>query len=93
MAIEMMAAPYGGEACAVVLGRSGGPAFRRSELLRLVHLTGIAVDGRRAAAGLSRPAAGVRAGGGLVAARRLLVDGQLSTRPRAARRCCSSRAE
>jgi hypothetical protein len=25
-----------------VLGRSGGPAFRRSELLRLVHLTGIA---------------------------------------------------
>jgi len=42
MAIEMMAAPYGGEACAVVLGRSGGPAFRRSELLRLMHLTGIA---------------------------------------------------
>jgi len=42
MAIEMMAAPYGGEACAVVLGRSGGPAFRRSELLRLAHLSGIA---------------------------------------------------
>jgi hypothetical protein len=42
MALEMMAAPYGGEACAVVLGRSGGPVFRRSELLRLVHLTGIA---------------------------------------------------
>ena len=42
MAIEMMAAPYGGEACAVVLGRSGGPAYRRSELMRLVHLTGIA---------------------------------------------------
>ena len=42
MAIEMMTAPYGGEACAVVLGRSGGPAFRRSELLRLAHLTGIA---------------------------------------------------
>jgi hypothetical protein len=42
MAIEMMAAPYGGPGCAVVLGRSGGPAFRRSELLRLVHLTGIA---------------------------------------------------
>ena len=42
MAIEMMAAPYGGEACAVVLGRSGGPAFRRSELLRFAHLTGIA---------------------------------------------------
>jgi hypothetical protein len=42
MAIEMMAVPYGGEACAVVLGRSGGPAFRRSELLRLAHLAGIA---------------------------------------------------
>ena len=42
MAIEMMAVPYGGEACAVVLGRSGGPVFRRSELLRLAHLTGIA---------------------------------------------------
>lgn len=42
MAIEMMASPYGGEACAVVVGRSGGPAFRRSELLRLVHLIGIA---------------------------------------------------
>jgi hypothetical protein len=42
MAIEMMAAPYGGPGCAVVLGRSGGPAFRRSELLRFAHLTGIA---------------------------------------------------
>ena len=42
MAIEMMVAPYGGPGCAVVVGRSGGPAFRRSELLRLVHLTGIA---------------------------------------------------
>ncbi|TFV64391.1 UNVERIFIED_ORG: ACT domain-containing protein [Bacillus sp. AZ43] len=42
MAIEMMAAPYGDPGCAVVLGRSGGPAFRRSELLRLAHLTGIA---------------------------------------------------
>lgn len=42
MALEMMAAPYGGPRCAVVLGRSGGPAFRRSELLRLAHLTGIA---------------------------------------------------
>ena len=42
MAIEMMAAPYGGDACTVVMGRSGGPAFRRSELLRLVHLVGIA---------------------------------------------------
>jgi hypothetical protein len=42
MALEMMASPYDGPGCAVVLGRSGGPAFRRSELLRLVHLTGIA---------------------------------------------------
>ena len=42
MAIEMMATPYGDERTAVVLGRSGGPAYRRSELLRLVHLTGIA---------------------------------------------------
>jgi hypothetical protein len=42
MAIEMMAAPYGGPGCAVVLGRSGGPAFRRSELLRLAHLVGMA---------------------------------------------------
>jgi hypothetical protein len=41
MMIEMMAAPLGG-GHAVVLGRSGGPAFRRSELLRLAHLTGIA---------------------------------------------------
>jgi hypothetical protein len=42
MAIEMMAAPYRSPDSAIVLGRSGGPAFRRSELLRLVHLTGIA---------------------------------------------------
>jgi hypothetical protein len=42
MAVEMMAAPYGDPATAVVLGRSGGPAYRRSELLRLAHLTGIA---------------------------------------------------
>jgi hypothetical protein len=41
MRIEMMAAPLG-DGHVVVLGRSGGPAFRRSELLRLAHLTGIA---------------------------------------------------
>ncbi|WP_104523182.1 ACT domain-containing protein [Blastococcus atacamensis] len=41
MALEMMAVPYGSTG-ALVLGRSGGPAFRRSELLRLAHLTGIA---------------------------------------------------
>lgn len=39
---EMMGAPMG-EACQVVLvGRAGGPAFLRSELLRLAHLVGIA---------------------------------------------------
>jgi hypothetical protein len=42
MAIEMMAAPFGGQACALVVGRSGGPAFRRSELLRLMHMSGLA---------------------------------------------------
>ncbi len=42
MAIEMMAAPLGAPGTAELLGRSGGPAFRRSELLRLTHLTGIA---------------------------------------------------
>ena len=41
MAVEMMAAPLD-PGTAVLLGRSGGPAFRRSELLRLAHLTGIA---------------------------------------------------
>jgi hypothetical protein len=47
MAIEMMAVPFAPTpeeetGKAIVLGRSGGPAFRRSELLRLVHLAGIA---------------------------------------------------
>jgi ACT domain len=42
MAIEMMAAPFGGQGCALVVGRSGGPAFRRSELLRLMHMSGLA---------------------------------------------------
>jgi hypothetical protein len=42
LAVEMMAAPYGGPGTAVLLGRSGGPPYRRSELLRLAHLTGIA---------------------------------------------------
>ncbi len=44
MAIEMMATPFGSPGTAVVIGRSGGPAFRRSELLRLVHLAGIAAS-------------------------------------------------
>lgn len=42
MAVEMMAVPHGDASTAVVLGRSGGPAFRRSELLRLAHLAGLA---------------------------------------------------
>lgn len=41
MAVEMMAAPLD-PGTAVLLGRSGGPVFRRSELLRLAHLTGLA---------------------------------------------------
>ena len=43
MAVEMMAAPLDAvRGTAVLLGRSGGPVFRRSELLRLAHLTGLA---------------------------------------------------
>ena len=42
MAVEMMASPFGDPGTATVVGRSGGPAYRRSELLRLTHLTGIA---------------------------------------------------
>ena len=42
MAIEMMAAPLDRYGRVVLLGRSGGPAFRRSELLRLTHLVGLA---------------------------------------------------
>jgi hypothetical protein len=42
LAVEMMASPLDDRGTAVVVGRSGGPAFRRSELLRFAHLTGIA---------------------------------------------------
>jgi hypothetical protein len=42
MAIEMMATPVDGAGTAILVGRSGGPGFRRSELLRLTHLAGIA---------------------------------------------------
>ena len=42
LAVEMMASPLDDTGTAVVVGRSGGPAFRRSELLRFAHLTGIA---------------------------------------------------
>lgn len=39
---EMMAAPMGDPRQVVLVGRAGGPAFLRSELLRLAHLVGIA---------------------------------------------------
>jgi hypothetical protein len=42
LAVEMMASPLDDAGTAVVVGRSGGPVFRRSELLRFAHLTGIA---------------------------------------------------
>jgi hypothetical protein len=42
LAVEMMASPLDEAGTAVVVGRSGGPAFRRSELLRFAHLSGIA---------------------------------------------------
>jgi hypothetical protein len=38
---ELAAAPLGLAPRALVVGRPGGPAFRRSELARLTHLTGI----------------------------------------------------
>lgn len=40
---ELAAAPFGplSDAQALVVGRPGGPAFRRSELARLTHLAGI----------------------------------------------------
>lgn len=39
---EMMGAPMGDQRQVVLVGRAGGPAFLRSELLRLAHLVGIA---------------------------------------------------
>jgi hypothetical protein len=42
LAVEMMASPLDDAGTAVVVGRTGGPVFRRSELLRFAHLTGIA---------------------------------------------------
>ena len=38
---ELAAAPLGLAPRALVVGRPGGPAFRRSELARLTHLSGI----------------------------------------------------
>jgi hypothetical protein len=45
---ELAAAPVGRPSRAVLVGRSGGPRFRASEVLRLAHLAGIAatVSGR-----------------------------------------------
>ncbi|MFL6130409.1 MAG: hypothetical protein ACJ73E_15270, partial [Mycobacteriales bacterium] len=40
---ELAAAPLGDPDRAVLVGRPGGPAWRPSELLRLAHLSGIAV--------------------------------------------------
>ena len=42
LGIDLVAAPVGSPHRAVLLGRPGGPAFRRSEVLRLAHLCGIA---------------------------------------------------
>ena len=39
---ELVAAPVGSVARAVLVGRPGGPRFRASEVLRLAHLAGIA---------------------------------------------------
>ena len=39
---ELAAAPVGSPYRAVLVGRSGGPRFRASEVLRLTHLAGIA---------------------------------------------------
>jgi hypothetical protein len=39
---ELAAAPVGSPHRAVLVGRSGGPRFRASEVLRLAHLAGIA---------------------------------------------------
>lgn len=39
---EMMGAPMGDPRQVVLVGRAGGPAFLRSELLRFAHLVGIA---------------------------------------------------
>lgn len=39
---EVMGSPMGDPRLVVLVGRAGGPAFLRSELLRLAHLVGIA---------------------------------------------------
>ena len=44
LGIELAAAPVGSPHRAVLVGRTGGPAFRQSEVLRLAHLAGIAAS-------------------------------------------------
>ncbi|MCW2726182.1 MAG: hypothetical protein JWN35_3103 [Frankiales bacterium] len=47
---ELAAAPVGGPDQVVLLGRTGGPRFRASEVLRLAHLAGITATVAAAAA-------------------------------------------
>jgi hypothetical protein len=48
---ELVAAPVGPGARAVLVGRVGGPPYRESEVLRLVHLAGITATVVEAAGG------------------------------------------
>ncbi len=41
---ELAAAPVGGTASVLLLGRTGGPQFRASEVVRLAHLAGLAAS-------------------------------------------------
>jgi len=41
---ELAAAPVGGTASVLLLGRTGGPRFRASEVVRLAHLAGLAAS-------------------------------------------------
>jgi hypothetical protein len=56
---ELAAAPVGSPDRAVLVGRSGGPRFRASEVLRLAHLAGIA-----ATVAATAPAPALGAAGG-----------------------------
>ena len=46
LATDVAAVPLGSGGRTVLVGRPGGPSFRRSEVLRLAHLAGIAVTVR-----------------------------------------------
>ena len=71
---ELVAAPVGSPTRAVLVGRSGGPQFRASEVLRLSHLAGIAaaVGGQRWGAS-DMPVSGERS----------VLAGPVAGRPRA----------